>query len=84
MFWVKVRMDLEDEPTEFIFINIYFPFVCFTTSRHRCDSDKGVQHFTNPEIIDGTSKEHRCDFSIQVFIGIQFSINSLEEFNILP
>src|ERR1700730_6357865 len=80
VFRIQVGVDFKNESAELLFIGTNFSCCRWTALGNGIDSDKSVEHFPDAEIVDGASKKNRSDFSFEVFIHVQLTMNAIYQF----
>src|SRR5688500_2347038 len=82
VFWVHIRMDLEDKSAESFLLRLHNPHRGF--ARYRCGSNayERVKQFFHSEIIHGAAKKYGRHLSVQVIIRIEVRVYTLDKFNV--
>ena len=84
VFWVEVGVDLKDKTAELVLFHVEMAGRGLPAQRSGCDPNKGVEHFPNPEVIDGAAKEDGRHLSGEIAFDIQLAMNAVHEFYVLP
>jgi hypothetical protein len=81
--WIHVRLNLEYETCQLIFIRLDRACVTFARTRRWRDIDKLVKQFFNAEIRDRRTKEHWRLFRRQIIVDAELRTSALDEFDFL-
>ena len=76
-------MDLENEARELVFVRSDEAGRCFARLGVGGNVDEGVQHLLNPEVVDGTSKEHRSQLALEVGRRVPRVVHPFDQLDIL-
>src|SRR5687768_1922811 len=82
VFGIEVGMYLKNKTAHFFLFHIYRPYRGFTAPGCGSDTDKCVEHFLYPKIVDRTAKKYRRHFSFQVIVDPEFAVYTIHQFHI--